>query len=166
MLPRVLKNFNIYVGGESFAGRAEKCKLPDLKIKTDPYRGAGMDGVVELDMGMELIELQMTFAEHNPNLIRLLGLHNSQTPISVRGGLQRQGEQAIGMEVRVVGGVRELNRDEWTAGERAGMVLVVSCNTYIERQAGIELVNIDIINGRRIIDGVDQVAGMRAALAL
>lgn len=53
MLPKILKNFNVFVDGRGFAGRAEEITLPKLTIKTEEFLGAGMSAPVEVDMGME-----------------------------------------------------------------------------------------------------------------
>jgi len=56
MLPQILKNFNVFANGVSYAGRAEEVSLPKLTVKTEEFRGGGMDAPVELDMGMEKMD--------------------------------------------------------------------------------------------------------------
>ncbi|MBH0619655.1 phage major tail tube protein, partial [Salmonella enterica] len=38
MLPRVLKNFNVFVEGIGYAGRAKECEPPEVEVSTDDYR--------------------------------------------------------------------------------------------------------------------------------
>ena len=47
MLPKILKNFNVFVDGLGYAGRVEEITLPKLTIKTEEYQGAGMSAPVE-----------------------------------------------------------------------------------------------------------------------
>ena len=164
MLPRILKAFNVYLDGENFIGRAEAVKLPDLNIKAEEFRAAGMDAGVDLDMGMDKLDVQITFAEMSPSVIRQLGLLTADRQIVVRGALQRQGEAAVGVAVRMQGGIKTISRDEFKQGEKGSMQVTINCNSYIEEQGGEQLVNIDILNYRRIIGGVDQLEGMRAVL--
>lgn len=167
MLPRILKNFTAYVDGRGYFGRIESCKLPDLKIKTAEYRGGGMDAPIEHDMGMEKIDVEIMFAEHDPELIKLFGLFDSATQIVLRGALQRQGENvAVATEIRLQGGIKELTRDEWKPGEKGSMKLVANCNIYKETQDGETLVDIDLLNSVRVIGGVDQLAAQRDALGI
>ena len=42
MLPKILKNFNVFVDGRGYAGRVDEITLPKLTIKTEEYQGAGM----------------------------------------------------------------------------------------------------------------------------
>ena len=41
-LPAVLKNYNVFVDGDSYAGTAKTIELPEIVKKTEEYRGAGM----------------------------------------------------------------------------------------------------------------------------
>lgn len=166
MLPRVLKNFSVMVNGTNYVGRIKECKLPDLKVKSESYRGGGMDAPVDLDMGMESIDCEMTFAEHNPELVKTFGLFNANTPIVLRGAIQRQGEEAVPVEVRLQGGSKEITRDNWKAGETGSLKMVVNCNMYTEKISGETVVDIDILNSVRIVGGIDQLASMRAAIGI
>ena len=64
MLPKILKNFNVYVDGRGYAGRVDELTLPKLTIKTDEYQWAGMSAPVEIDMGLEKLEMDLTFSDH------------------------------------------------------------------------------------------------------
>lgn len=166
MLPRVLVGFTAYVDGRGYIGRCETVKLPDLAIKGEDFRGAGMDAPVELDMGMEKLDVQITLAEYDPEIIKLFGLFSADTPVVLRGALRRQGEDDIPVVIRCQGGVKNLSRDDWQAGNKSNMQVQINCNRYLEQQNGEELVNIDILNSVRIIGGVDQLAAFRAALGI
>lgn len=164
MLPRILKGFNVYIDSENFIGRVESANLPDLKVKTEDHQGGGMDAPVELDMGMEKITVDLTFAERTPSIVKALGLMSANKQLVIRGALQRQGEPAVSMAVRLQGGISTLGGDELKQGSKGQFKVTVSCNSYIEEQDGEELVNIDILNFKRIIGGVDQLSAMKAML--
>ena len=164
MLPRILKGFSASVDGRGYIGRIETCKLPDLTIQTESYRGAGMDAPVSHDMGMEALSVSLTFAEYDPNLITLFGLMSANTAVVLRGAVQRQGEQSGSVVIRLTGGCKQVARDNWQQGQKGSMTVVFDCNKYTEEQDGAVLVDIDIINMVRVIGGVDQLASMRAAL--
>ena len=166
MLPRVLKGFTAYVDGRGYIGMVETVKLPDLNVKTEAYRGAGMDAPIDLDMGMEALDCTMTLADYDPDLIKLYGLFQANTPIVLRGAIQRQGEAAVPVVIRLQGGVKSINRDDWTQGNKGNMQVAFNCNRYKEEQGDETLVDIDVLNYKRVIGGVDQLAGMRAALGV
>ena len=164
MLPRVLKNFTAYVDGRGYIGRIETCKLPELAVNAADYRGGGMDAPVELDMGMNKIEAQLVLAEYDPELVKLFGLISANTPVVLRGAIQRQGEAAVPVVIRMTGGVKQITRDDWKTGENSKMTLAVNCNLYQEQIGNETVVDIDVLNFVRIIGGVDQLADVRAAL--
>ncbi len=164
MLPRVLKNFTAYIDGRGYIGRIETCKLPELAINTADYRGGGMDAPVELDMGMNKLEVQLVLAEYDPEVVKLYGLFGADTPVVLRGAIQRQGEDAVPVVLRMVGGVKQISRGDWKAGDNSQMTVSVGCNIYQEVIGGETVVDIDILNFTRVIGGVDQLAGIRAAL--
>jgi hypothetical protein len=60
-LPRKLKNMNLFNDGVSFVGVATEVVLPTLTRKLEEYRGAGMNGPVDVDLGMEKLTVEHTY---------------------------------------------------------------------------------------------------------
>lgn len=164
MLPRVLRGFNVYLDGENFIARVTECTLPTLNLQVAEFRAGGLDAPVDLDMGMEKLDVQFTIAEYTPSIIRQFGLLTADRQLVVRGALQRQGEAAVKFAVRLQGGIKTLERPALSQGEPGSLQVTINCNSYIEEQDGQEDVNIDILNFRRVIGGVDQLETIRAAL--
>ncbi|WP_425974064.1 phage major tail tube protein [Tepidimonas sp. HKU78] len=79
-LPRVLKNMNLFVDGRGYAGRVDEIQLPKLTLKTEEHRAGGMDLPVELDLGMEKLEAQLTISDFDPELFKLFGLLPRRPP--------------------------------------------------------------------------------------
>lgn len=164
MLPRIIKAFSVSVDGRGYIGRVETCKLPDLTVKTEEYKGGGMDAPVDLEMGMEKLDVSITFAEYDPNLIKLFGLFSASTPLVLYGALQRQGEEAVPVQIRLQGGIKQISRGDWKQGEKGDLTIQANCNRYTEIIDGETVVDVDVLNYKRIIGGVDQLASIRAAL--
>ncbi len=59
-LPRKLKNMNLFNDGINYAGQVVEITLPKLSRKMEEYRGGGMNGPVQIDLGQEALELQWT----------------------------------------------------------------------------------------------------------
>lgn len=49
MTAKVLKNFSLFVDGRGYAGKAEEVTPPKLTIKTEEFRGGGMDAPIDID---------------------------------------------------------------------------------------------------------------------
>lgn len=164
MIPKILKNFNVYVDGRGYAGRVEEITLPKLTIKTEEFLGAGMAAPVEIDMGMEKLEMDLTFAEYDTELFKLFGLTNgSETAFTIRGAIQGAGNtESVVINVR--GFFKELNCDTWKPAEKAALKCSIACTYYKLSIAGVELIEIDPINMVRNVNGSDQLSAFREIL--
>jgi P2 family phage contractile tail tube protein len=164
MLPKILKNFNLYVDGRGYAGRVEEITLPKLTLKTEEFQGAGMSAPVEIDLGMEKLEMELTFAEYDSELFKLFGLTNgSDVSFTIRGAIQGAGEtESVVINVR--GFFKEMDGDVWKPAEKATLKCSVACSYYKLSIGGAELIEIDPINMVRNVNGTDQLAQFREIL--
>jgi hypothetical protein len=166
MIPKILKNFNAFVDGNSYAGRVDEVVLPKLTVKTEEHRGGGMDAPVEIDMGMEKLECELTFAEYDVELFRLFGLvDGNSVAITLRGAMQSDGD-AEKIVVNLQGSFRELDSGTWKAGDKATLKCMMAVRTYKLTIDGDEVINIDVENMTRIINGVDEMASIRNAIGI
>lgn len=167
MIPRVLRNYNCYLNGVSFAGRVDEVELPELSVKTEEHRGGGMDGTAELDMGMEAMTAKITLAEHIAEAIKTFGrMDGNATRLQFRGAVQRDGERAIPLVVDMHGGMKKLGMGSWKAGDKATVEEEMSIRYYKLTLGNEELVEIDVDNMIRKIGGVDELESIRAAIGL
>lgn len=163
-LPSVLKNFNLFVDGRGYAGRVEEVELPKLTIKTEEYRAGGMDAPVDIDLGMEKLECSFTLAEYDPALFAMWGLvPGNWVNITLRGGMDKDGV-VTPVIVSLTGRWKELDMGSWKAGEIAKLKIQVSGRYYQLMIGTSAVVHIDLVNMVRLVDGVDHLAAMRAAI--
>lgn len=163
-LPSVLKNFNLFVDGKGYAGRVEEVELPKLTIKTEEFRAGGMDAAIEIDMGMEKLEASFTLAEYDPALFAMWGLvPGSWVNLTLRGGMDKDGV-VTPVVVNLTGRWKEIDMGSWKAGEMAKLKISVSGRYYQLLIGATTAVHIDLENMIRVVDGVDQLATMRAAI--
>jgi len=89
MIPKILKNFNLFVDGRGFVGRVEEVNPPKLTIKTEEFRGGGMDAPASIDMGMEKMEASFTLAEYDKEVLKQFGLiSGNAVQVTLRGAMQ------------------------------------------------------------------------------
>jgi len=166
MLPKILKNFSAFVDGRGYAGRVDEITLPKLSIKTEEYRGGGMDVPIDIDLGMEKLEAEITFSEYDPELFRLFGImDNSTVNYTLRGGLQGTGD-AEPVVINLRGKIKELDSGSWKAGDKATLKCMIAIFYYTLTIDRRELIEIDAENMIRKINGVDQLSSMRQALGV
>ncbi len=166
MLPKILRNFNVFVDGRGYAGKIDEITLPKLTIKTEEYRAGGMDIPINIDMGMEKLEADFTFAEYDSELFRLFGLiNNNAVSLTLRGGLQGSSDtESVVINLR--GLFKELDFGSWKPAEKATLKCTVAAHYYKLTIGGNELIEIDAENMIRKINGVDQMALLQTVLGI
>lgn len=163
----VLKNFNLFVDGRGYAGQGEEYTPPVLQIKQEEWRGAGMDAPEQIDMGMEAIETSFNLLSYDPNILGLFGLvPGGQVGVIIRGALQGPAGVVTPVQHIMRGKVSTMDSGSWKPGEKPMLSCTMSLHFYSLIHGGREIHTIDIRNYIRRINGVDQLAGMRAALGV
>ena len=164
MIPNILKNFNAFVDGRGYAGKIEELTLPKLTKKTEEYQGAGMSAPVEIEMSLEKLEMDMTFAEYDSELFKLWGASNgTEVPLTIRGAVQGTGE-AIPVVVNVSGYFREMDFDSWKPAEKATLKCSMALNYYKLTVNNVVLIEIDPVNMVNRVNGTDTLSSVRRVL--
>jgi P2 family phage contractile tail tube protein len=161
-IPRILKNFSLFVDGRGLAGLIETLTLPTITLKMEEFRGGGMDAPVEHDMGMEKLEGTFQLQEYSPDITALLGQANVQ--LTARGAIRRDGEDAVAVVVNMTGMVKQVEPGDWKAGESSMPTFAFTLRYYKLTVDGREIMEIDKVNMVRRVNGVDQLATTRTAI--
>lgn len=163
--PHILKNFSLFIDGEGLAGKVEQAEMPEIKIKTEEHRAGGMDGSIEVDMGMETLTAKLTLSEYVASIVKKFATQG--TRFTLRGSSVRDlAGTRISDKVTFTGSIKTLTPGTWKAGDKATMELELTLSYYRWERGGEELFEIDVENMIRSIGGVDQLAGIRSDLGL
>ena len=166
IIPKVLKHFNLFIDGKGYAGLVGELSLPRLSLKMDELYSAGMDAPIELDMGMDKLSCDFSLYEYNADVIKQFGLNNgAQVPLTLRGGLDNEGGVSP-VVVTLRGAWQDLDMGSWQAGDKPSLKVTVTLRYYKLNIDGADLIEVDVQNMVRKIDGVDQLEAMRAAIGL
>jgi P2 family phage contractile tail tube protein len=169
-LPRKLKYLNMFNAGDNWQGIVESVTLPKITRKFEKYRGGGMSGAVDIDMGLDdgALDMEFTIGGVEATLFRQMGATTvDANQLRFTGSIQNDdtGEvQAVELVVR--GRYKELDSGEWKSGE--SNTTKVSCtNSYAKLTINGEVAfEIDLVNMVEIIAGEDRMEAHRAALGL
>ena len=166
-IPKVLQGYNVFIDGRGYAGKIGECELPKLAIKTEEHQPGGFDAPIEMDCGMEKLELVATILDFDVNALRYFGLgHNNPVPITLRGAESYGDGTVLPIVVNVVGMWREVEQPKMAKPGKNEMKITASL-TYYKLTAGGETIHeIDVPNMVRIIDGTDYLAAARAAIGV
>jgi P2 family phage contractile tail tube protein len=163
----VLRKFVMYCDGFGKLGDCEAVTLPDLKLKTEEFRGGGMDTPVEVDLGTEKVELKFTLTSVDEQVIGLWGLKpGSSKAFTMRGSLAGADGEVSNAVCQVRGVIKQIAFKEFKPGSKANMDFTVMAEYYKLSKGALVLVELDIANVKRIVGGTDQLIDDRTALGL
>lgn len=170
MLPKKLKNFNLFADGETLVGKVDEITLPNLQRKFEEIRPGGFNSPVDADMGMEKMEASFKLHEMLARVLKKFGV-GTVDGVALRflGAAQSDGGDGgtDAIEIVMRGRYKGL---ELPSGYKAGEsgMLTASCSlTYLKVIVNGETwIEIDVLNMVEIVGGVDRLAEQRAALGI
>lgn len=168
MLPRILKNFNVFADTHNWVGVAESITIPKISKKSDDYRGAGMIGDVALAMGYEKLEGDITYAGFDVKQYRQLGVcGTSDLPVRFVGQYERQDNCTTqNVEIYMRGQALELDPGDSKNGERTEIKMSYNFSYYRMEVDGVVQVELDFINGIERFGDTDVAEQIRELLGL
>ena len=168
MIADVLRNINLFVDARGYAGKVSELTPPKLTMKVEELMAGGLDAPVEIDMGIEKLEAQIKLNAVDPDIVRGWGFRTGGNLLSLlfRGALQGQDGTVNAVAIEMRGQMREVDWGAWKPGEAAEMTGTMAVRYYKYTYAGEDLIEIDVDNMVRIVNGTDQLAEMRAAIGV
>lgn len=163
-----LTNANVYINGQNCLGMAEKVTVPRMKAVMLDHKGLGMVADMEYPVGLDKLELKITFASLYLEPETLLGSPFVSNNFQIRGYLQTFGAAGLTAANAAIflisGPTKDMGDLEMVKFEDAKATVIV-CAQHVEQ----------FIGGRRVllfdghsnqfeVDGVDQLAQFRAVL--
>lgn len=167
MIPQILFNTNMFVDGMSFQGDVPELSLPKVAVKTDSYRGGGMDGEIDMDTGLEKLEASFSTNGVRKEALKWFGLAD-QTAFngSFRGSFKGQKGAFTGVVATLRGMLKEVDPGSWKGGDKAEFKYSIGVSYYKLEIDGVVMFEIDLVNSVRVINGVDQLQQMRNQLGI
>lgn len=163
----VLKNFNLFVDGKGMAGQIDEYNPPKLTLKTEEYRGGGMDAPLELTMGMEKMESDATIIAYDADVLALFGVvEGNQVSFTARGHLESFDGTKTAVVHNMRGKVKETDAGTWKPGEKPSLKISMALSYYKLTHGGRVIHEIDVENMVFIQNGIDLLAVARANLGI
>ena len=167
MIVNLLKNVKLLVDGRGYAGQVAEVNLPKLNIKMEEHRDGGMDAPAEVDMGMEKLEADFSTSNIDAELLRSWGLApGNLVPLTVRGALESEDGTVSPVTCQLRGQVKGIDHGTWKTGEKVPLKVMMAVRYYKYQHDGEDLIEIDVDNMIRMVNGVDRLAEQRAALGI
>lgn len=166
MLPRKLKNMNLYNEGNAYLGQIAELTPPKVSHTMEDWRGGGMLGAVKIDHGLEALEFEWTIGGFSSQVIGQMGITQIDgVLLRALGGFQAEDTGAVSsVELVMRGRHQELDLGNWKPGEDTEKKVKTVLTYYKVIVDGSELLDIDMIAGIYRVNGVDRYADIRAAI--
>ncbi|ATO31591.1 MULTISPECIES: phage major tail tube protein [Dickeya] len=169
-LPRTLKYLNLFNDGNNFMGVVESFTPPKLTRKLEKFRGGGMSGTVDIDMGLDdgALECEWQIGGWEPLIFKQLGTAKADgVQLRFTGSIQRDDTGEVqAVEIVLRGRHKEVDSGEAKQGEKTTTKISTVCTYYKLTINGDVLVEIDILNMIENIGGEDRLAEHRSAIGL
>lgn len=168
MIKDVLTGLNCSIDGRGYAGRVNELMLPKLTQKMMEFNAGGLGATLDVPTGhLEKLESEVTLNGVDPDAIKLFGVTlGNEVPLVFRGATQSDDGSKGAVVVTQRGVIRELDWGTWQVGENNSLKLALTLHYYRYEYDGSTLIEIDPINYKAVINGVDQLAEMRDSLKI
>nr|VFK12752.1 MAG: hypothetical protein BECKLFY1418C_GA0070996_100170 [Candidatus Kentron sp. LFY] len=164
----VLRSVNLFIEGGGYAGMLEEITLPEVNVKTEEFRGGGMDAPTELDVGMEKLETEFTLKGYDATALKTWGFAPGK-PVNliVKGSVLSENGESAPVEATLQGNMKGSGfGGAWKPGEATPLKMKMAVNYYKLTLGGEDIYEIDVPGMKRAIGGVDHLEAMRGHLGL
>ena len=162
----IFQDFTVWINDVGKLGEAPSFQPPELNIQTEEFRGGGMDGSVEVPMGIEKIEFDFDLHTWDEDMWENLGYGpgSMDVPVTFRGYLLTPGgtEKGVIIETRAL--LKSIKTNKVEAGKKVDMTIHLAANYYRQEINGTTHTEIDLFNKVTIIGGKDKSANARRIL--
>lgn len=169
-MPRKLKNMNLFNDANSYLGVSKAVTLPKLARKMESYRGGGMNGPVEADLGFSDDGIVVEFTQGGLDVIgikQFAAATATAVPLRWTGAYQQDDSgEVTAVEIVVRGRVKEIDMGDAKPGEDTEHKFTVTCSYYKLTVGGEGIIEIDLLNFIEKVDGKDMLAEQRKAIGI
>lgn len=163
-IPFVMKNFNLFLNGESWAGVIEEASFQTTKVKTQEHTG-GLLIPFTLWYGIETPELHFKSTELSGDIHKLIGKIDNATQITLRTA---QGDDSSPGAIKSTvvsarGNITSGDTENFSAGHVTRHKYIMSC-IYARVDAPGGSLEIDVLNNKYMVDGEDIVETLRGKI--
>lgn len=168
MIADIIRNINLFVEGQGYAGKIEELTLPKLTPLVQEYKAGGMSAPIDVLMGgHEKLEAELSLKAFDPKVLKLFRVNpGKDISFVARGALQDETGTIKAVSVTLRGFIKEYDMGAWKAADEVQLKLGLSLNYYRLEYAGDTIIESDPVNMVLKIDGVDQLAETRSAIGL
>lgn len=160
-----LWNANVYLNGNNMLGRASEVTVPAPKRLMADYRGLGMASRIDIPVGWDKLQSEITWASFDQNAFVQLASSTAMQQISVMGDVQVLSAAGETNDLPVVFNMTGLVTDPGPVNFKAqenitlrSTVTVYHCELSV---SGSQVYLFDAFSNQYFVNGIDQLAQYR-----
>lgn len=169
MLPKTIKNTNVYFEGGSWAGKFDEVTFSKLARKLEAYRGGGMGAEIDIDLGYDMPKPEVTLKEQMPELLKKWGECAADgVLLRILAGANSDGPNCPHDTIEFVMRCRPMEIDfgSWKGGNLTDKKVQLTTSYFKYVLNDETLIELDPVNLIENIGGVDRTEKLRTAIAL
>lgn len=162
----ILQDFTVFIQGVGKIGICPSFTPPEINVQVEEFRGGGMDGVVEVPLGLEKIELDFDLHTWDADTFSHLGFGVGRQDVELmfRGYVFTPTGTEESVYISLRGFVRNIKAGQIEPGKKAEHTISFSAHYYLHEVAGAPVIEIDLYNKVYRMSGQDIQAAARATL--
>ncbi len=162
----IFQDFTLWLNGVGKIGECPGFQPPEINIQTEEFRGGGMDGTVEIPMGVEKIEFDFDLHTWDPQVWKELGYGPGSMDLALtfRGYVLSPSGADAAVRIDTVGLLKSVKPGKVTAGQQTEITCSFVATYFNHIVANESIAEIDVFSKRMIIGGVDKSDRARKAL--
>ena len=163
----IRKNLNLFVDGRGYAGQVEEFNAPKLALVTEDFRAGGMDAPIELTMGMEKLEADFSLISYDLDILDKFGVaEGNLVPFVAREALESFDGTVTPVVHTMRGKIKEIDPGTSKPGDKPSLKVAMALTYYKLQHGDTTVLEVDVENMVRVVNGKDALANTRAALGL
>jgi uncharacterized protein len=162
----IFQDFTLWIADIGKIGECPNFQPPEININTEDFRGGGMDGTIEIPMGIEKIEFDFSLHTWDTQVWQNLGYGpgSLDVPIWFRGYLLTAGGAEKGVVIETHSLIKAIKPGKVEPGKKAELTVTVVANYYRQEINGENVTEIDVFNKITKIGGEDRSQNARRIL--
>ncbi|WP_316200890.1 MULTISPECIES: phage major tail tube protein [unclassified Bradyrhizobium] len=162
----ILQDFTVWIQDIGKIGESPEFQPPEINIEVEQFRGGGMDGTVEIPMGIEKIEFDFQLHTWDEQIWQNLGYGpgSLDVPVTFRGYMLSAAGAEKGVIIETRSLIKSIKPGKATPGKKVEMTVNLCANYYAHYIDNSLVTEIDVFNKITNIGGVDKTANARQIL--
>ncbi|WP_322999959.1 phage major tail tube protein [Castellaniella sp.] len=168
MIADILYDVNLFVDGRGYAGRIKEFIPPVIEAKTIEYQAGGMAAAVDVPMGrINKLTAEATMYSFDRDVMQTFRiLPGEQFAFVGRASMVSDDGTKKPVVVTMRGITPKVDPGTWAPGEEMPLKISMSLRYYKLEIDGAVIYEIDPVNYKFIVNGVDQLEVTRQHLAI